>query len=255
MADTRRGFLKTLGKLTAAVGITAAAATVLPAKSKGIGDPGPLASIKVPGGKPIIEDLTYKTASVTRGRDTLILPNDLNKFVGPHGQIKFMGNVTVTNRDKFFGFRDDYNDKTDPIADAQKAIDNLNNLRIDNERMGVLPHHYFFDKREHRERALRELDPYNWRGVYDLKWEDWKQRDPAHDTITGIWLATVRPYFEPCFEKPCYYRSVTVTKMALLMSDAEEIKKIAQDNGYREIVRSLQDEILNRIKRDVRSRT
>ena len=215
--ENRRGFLKTLGKLTAAVGITAAAATSLPAKDKGIGDPGPLASIKVPWSD--------------------------NHSELPAKQIKYAANICVTNRKGFHGNLG----VGKSSEEAQRTIDALHNARIDNIRMS----YNYFD----HDRALKELDPYNWQKVYTLDWEDWKPRDPSRDTLTGVWLATVKPQFASCFEKPCYYRSVTVGMHTLRMGDAMEIKRYAQDNGFREIVRSLQDEILDRIKRDVRSRS
>ncbi len=223
LMENRRGFLKTLGKLTAAVGITTAAATVLPAK--GIGD-------------------TSGTA-----------PKDKTPWCKDHGElparkpITHASNVCITNRKALKGDLG----VGKATAEGQRAIDAVENMRLDNARMGINPHHYFFPY-DHRERALKELDPYNWRGVFKLTWDDWRPRDAGLDTVTGAWVASVRPYFSSCFENRQWYQTQSIAGHGLLQHQLEA-KKHAKDLAFRQIVDHLQDVILERIKRDVKAQS
>jgi len=254
MEEDRRGFLKTLGKLTAAVGITAAAST-LPAKGKELNHDEFMKVMETPG-------LTREEQQwIKDGKKVM-------QFQVPK-PITHASNVCVTNRRSFFDYdlkptrkamSGDICDAVKATAEAQRTIDKIQNMRIDEMRMEMNPH--MIVPREaytymNHERAMRDLDPYNWGKVFDLEWKDWHAADPMHATVTGIWVARVKPYFASCFENNMWYqsKSIAMDYLAQRVNKSEEVKAYAKDMAYRQLVDTLQDVILERIKRDVKSRS
>ncbi len=264
--DSRRGFLKTLGKLTAAVGLTAAAASTLEAKTpttpkakfasslestsqksgdyaKWVQDGRQVKNFTPPGGTPIIEDLTYKTAPAFSKTMERVKPGSLiptESYVHPG-----------------YTYRT-YEDHEKNIL-AQRTMNSIYNAHLDNMAMElhppqmVVPRH-IYDFVQTKE-AIQKLDPYNWGAVFELRWLDWTAADPAHATVTGRWMAKVRPEFHGVFDNEIeYYQSQSIA-MEYLVSVAqnhERIKEAAKDQCFRQLVDRLQGVILERIARDVK---
>jgi len=136
--ESRRGFLKTLGKLTAAVGLTAAvASTSAKADTEGTG-----------GGKPIIEKFNYKPRLSARDMFRL--------------EVRDTGKV---NNDGL-AIRETTFDKH--VEHAKTVMDDLANAWLDNASMAlnppmVIPRHVYGYAM--RKKAIRSLDPYNWGSI------------------------------------------------------------------------------------------
>jgi len=207
--EDRRGFLKTLGKLAAAVGITTAVATV-PTKAK-------------MGGKPIIEKIEWgkpmHETPVNRGYAARLASN-------PH---------TVT----------------------QEQMNAFYNQVIDTKHMEMMPppmvvpqHIYDFMRRKE---AIRSLDPYNWGAVFDMKWVDWNQPTNFATSI-GRWEARVKPQFRDIIDGEVYTQSkeIAMDYLRSSVANSDVLLNYAKEQCYRELVDSLQDVILERIKRDVK---
>ena len=178
----------------------------------------------------------------------------------PGDPIKFAGNVCVTNRKSFFDYdlKADVDDDGPFGAEAQRAIDAVQNIRLDNisahhhPSMTLLPPHAYsyLQQRE----AIRALDPYNWGKVFDLTWRDWYGEDPTHATVTGRWEARVKPQFQGIFsgEVWTHSRKIAMDYLSSRVDDVHRIKKHAKEQCYRELVDQLQDVILERIARDIK---
>ncbi len=225
MEESRRGFLKTLGKLAAAVGITSAAATV---------------SVKG-------EEIPVSKELLLSQIKTLKAPKSTTPKAKEHTKETLFG---------FSGFK-----KYDPAA--QPMMDNLNrtyNQILDNTSMRLNPPmsvpSSVYDMMMKREATFR-LDPYNWGTVFDMKWFEWHETVMSFATKQGVWEARVKPQFRGVFDGEVYTHSkeIAMSYLEMRVSDVDRVKEHAKEQCYRELVDQLQDIILERIKRDVKSRT
>jgi len=241
MADTRRGFLKTLGKLGAAVGLTAAVATVDLKSTDAVGLRS--SSLTQRQKDDIATQVQTQVDDIKRNGGTLINTKTGKKTVYPTKRKDMMWDVLSTS--------------TDPVADVQKAVNELTAMRLDNAEMMIHPsmvvappHIYDYVQRQE---AIRDLDPYNWGAVFDLKWVDWNQ--PLNfATAIGRWEARVKPQFRGIFKGEVYTQSkeIAMSYLEQQVSNAMDVKKYAKEQCYRELVDHLQNVILERIKRDVK---
>lgn len=282
MEDNRRGFLKTLGKLGVALGITTAACS---SKHHHHSPHHPQAKTRTTtfGPTPNVPNGRYGGAnppSKAKPRPAPKVKNTLKGYPGTtaseqaaekwqygftgfkkapvEGQIKFAGNVTVTNRKAMSG---EIDDAVKATAEAQRTIDAVQNMRLDNARMAMNPDLVVpqsgYDYMQRRQ-AVRDLDPYNWGKVFMLTWHDWRSDDPSFATQTGWWTATVRPQFRGVFEDEVYCQSQRLSMEYIVKrvgGRAETVADYAKEECYRGLVNKLQDVILERIKRDVKSST
>ena len=256
MSDTRRGFLKTLGKLGAAVGLTAAVAST-PAK----GDDIPVSkelllsqirTLKAHSRTALKAGLTAeeekwvkdgkKSMQFVVPKDSKINTKDWNKAHETGNPMLYGSNAHVTSRKNVL---------------LQEDMNEFYNSIVDCKRMEIMPPQFlpahirdFVMKKE----AIRSLDPYNWGEVFDLKWHDFKGINPLHATVTCAWIATVKPRYRGIFDGETFSRqhSLAMAYLAEARVDVERVKMHVKDQCYRELVDTLQDLILARISRDVK---
>jgi len=236
MADTRRGFLKTLGKLGAALGITTAAACSAHHHGHHGGHHPPKAKPR-----------TAPKAKIE------LKPRSQGASKMVEGQIKFAGNVTTTNRPKgafefgFTGF------KTDPMAaDKIKQLNDDANLlynsildnksRAINPQMIVPPHVYEYITKRH---LMDEMDPYNWGAVFDVKWVDWHSTDARFATKRAYWEARVNRPYRGIFKESVYRQAVELPMqyLAMRVDDVNPVQEHAKRNAYEDLVSALRTAI------------
>lgn len=232
--EDRRGFLKTLGKLAAAVGITAAVSATA-------GD----TSGTTPSAK--IENRASLENTSTRQ-----IRNPIHMVSNSHITSRKMDSIEPK-----FGFTWD-SAKTNPAEDIQRMANELTVARYDNASMMMnppifVPAHVrdFLLRRE----TIRNLDPYNWGAVFDLEWEDWRKIEPQFATATGRWIARVNPQFYGLFAGEVFFRTqqIALDYLESHVADPEVVKNYAKEQCYRALVDELQDLILDVIKRDVKA--
>ena len=245
MSDNRREFLKTLGKLGAALGITAAA-TTLPSK----GDPTPAGNLAS------LEATSNPTTGTTRNPS---FPDVLEKIDYKFG---------------FTGFKPRSQGATKM---AQDAINSIENLRLDNIKMRMAPPIYVEPDRfisphlQHlnepsmfaesvritrQQQLLKELDPYNWGDVFDLTWDDWRTRDARHYAVEGCWTARVKARYRDLFgDVGVLRRSCCVAKEELYQhakyagrlpkddSSQQRVLGYRKDAAYNQIIDEIQKAI------------
>jgi len=211
--DNRRGFLATLGKLAAAVGITTAAATVSAKGLDDIGDPTP------PTHK------TYKTPSFDGGA----LSPTLKRV-----RAQWASNSHTTPRE-FNRAQAAINDMTNAYMDNMKVQGNPQMIVSIDQWQAIM-------KAQQRER----LDPYKWGEVFDLKWIPFKPMMNM-EAYEGMWEARVRHEFQHWFKDEIFRVNVMISthemKFAMNQNDhASNAHMISRykDNAYRKIVDELQ---------------
>lgn len=208
--EDRRGFLKTLGKLGAALGITAAVATSNPTK----------------GATPKPTNAASLEATSTRARKSF--PGTLEPaFKKKVEEFEF----------GFTGFR-----SFEENAQLQKDVDLVYNQIIDNKHMEMMPpmmavppHVYDFVMKK---QAIADLDPYNWGAVFDIKWIDWHASDPRFATHEGRWEATVKPRYYCVLQDRVFVKThrLAMEYLASHVGDVEMVKKRAKQQCYDELV-------------------
>jgi len=255
--QNRRGFLKTLGKLTAAVGITAAA--TVPTKGKELNHDEVMEAMEVP--KDALLDFK-PDGTVIRTK----LPNAASLEATSRGWPRYESKNTMMKKlppGNLQALRD-----TTRNMQAQQAMDKLENLRLDNLQMRlnqpvylepdrfISPHlqhlnHTAFGESvriSHRAMLLKELDQFNWGGAFELRWSDWKPDDPRHDTVCGYWTAKVLPRYSELFgNQTIFTRKVVVSRHAIYMAQEQDRKETLQDwykrTAYEDVVHELRDAI------------
>jgi len=221
--ENRRGFLATLGKLAAAVGIMTAAATV---------------STKVkPGGKPIIEKIEWgKPMHEVKPRTTRYPISPTVKRV--LGQSKIPPEV-----DAYF---DAQRAHANP---AQEAINNMTNAMLDNARQSLEPQMVVSMKQYEaimKAQQIQNLDPYKWGEVFDLKWIPFKPKMNM-EAYEGWWEARVKRDFQQCFKNEIFRVNVMISthEMKFAMNENDHARNahmvsMYKENAYRKIVEELQ---------------
>ena len=221
MEENRRGFLKTLGKLATAVGITTAAATLPVKEEVNIGYGAALAKI----------DTTPKAKPPT-------LPDPPYEF-GFTGFTHHPDDAYVPS----------FSDLGDPTAEGQRAIDAVHNMRLDNattqmrpDMMVAPPAMYDWVQRQE---AIRSLDPYNWGAVFDVKWHDWHSTDARFATKRAFWEAKPHSRYRDIFPDLVYRQSMELSMEYLItrVGDAEPIKQHAKRTIYERLIQELQEAI------------
>ncbi len=273
--ETRRGFLKTLGKLTAAVGLTAAAVSTVEAK-KGTTPSGEvdhetfldiMETPKVPKDAlldfkpngdvvrtPIVGvDVASNSHTVPKNREIAKLKAG---FSWTSGKKLEPGSLIPTQSYVHPGYH--FRNSEENML-AQDTMNRMYSAHADNIRMAYPPQMVMsieaynqWNKME----LIRTLDPYNWGQMFNLEWQGWKQRDPEHVTTVGIWTATVNPKFRGIFEHEHYYQSQAVAIQYLkqcVKDGGKGVLKHAKEQCYRQLVDMVQDVILKRIARDVKN--
>jgi len=259
--EDRRGFLKTLGKLAAAVGITTTSAACFQKLHDHGGHKHPLKAkngTTPSGGKPIIEDLTYKTASITRPKDPVVFAS--NSHVQPTREIAklkagftWQSATNLEHSESFIQPASHYRN-AESNALAQEHLNSFYNAHLDNMSMELNPPQMVVSA-EHYARIMkleqkRHLDPYKWGEVFDLKWIPFKSK-PNMDAYEGYWEARVKRAFNKCFESAgsneIFRVNVIISrhemKFAMKQSDHESNRRligIYKENAYRKIVDELQ---------------
>jgi hypothetical protein len=225
--EDRRGFLKTLGKLGAALGITAAVATSNPTK----------------GATPKPTNAASLEATSTRARKSF--PGTLEPaFKKKVEEFEF----------GFTGFR-----SFEENEQLQKDVDLVYNQIIDNKHMAlnppmmaVPPHVYDFIMKK---QAIADLDPFNWGAVFDIKWIDWQSGldGPSYaDSQIGRWEAHVKPRYHSVLQDRTFVKSIELPMkyVELHKVDGETIKARAKRRCYDDIVIKMRNVITLIIETD-----
>lgn len=233
--ENRRGFLKTLGKLGAALGITTAACSS--SHHRGHHYPKHPKHPKHP---------THPTRKATIGT----APKAKIKTPS-HSELKTFGGIVPRPKGTFeFGFT---GFKTDPLAQdkidqLQRDANLLYNSVIDAKHLGidppmvVPPHVYDYITKRH---VMDNLDPYQWGNVFDLKWVDWHSTDARFATKRGYWEARVKRPYRGIFKEAVYRQKVELPMEYLVtrVDDINPIKEHAKRGAYEELVNALRTAI------------
>lgn len=199
--EDRRGFLKTLGKLAAAVGITTAAAGGKRVNGKELNHDEFMDALEkpfkmgvrttsdvTPGGLPIRETFLYKPRSQGATR----LASNSHTIARPE-------EIAMTPQpDRFI---------------HQQLMDDTYNAMVDNAHMKAYPPQMVVSADQYdaimKSQQKRYLDPYKWGDVFEIKWRPFRAK-PDMYLYEGWWEAKVRTAFNRCFEGETFRVNVLI---------------------------------------------
>ncbi len=201
--DSRRGFLKTLGKLGAAVGLTAAVASTSEAK--------------IPTTPKAKIDLASNSHTTIRTGQ-------------PHFEFGFSGFRNTDPLADMEQLQKDVDLVTNQLLDSTS-------LRL-HPPMAVPQYVYDFINKRH---IMENLDPYKWGDVFELTWVDWHSTDARFATKRAYWEARVKQPYRGIFKESVYQNSVELPMEYLIMrvNDRKPIMDHAKHRCYDELVHDL----------------